>query len=142
MALSIRSRDDFNHYINAFNNNDTPVYSAYYASDCEMCLGPLALNGIDAIKQFFAVGRTQISEHVDPELVLMDGNLLAITATITFTAKVELKEGFADIGPPVPQGGGYITVFAIFYELNDRGQFKKVYAGRVKPAKVFKAGKL
>ncbi|KAH9207838.1 hypothetical protein DL95DRAFT_415291 [Leptodontidium sp. 2 PMI_412] len=142
MTSGIHSRADLDRYLVAFNNNDTPVYTSFYAPDAEMALGPVVCYGLDAIKDFFATGRMVISEHIAPETVIISDHAVAITATITFTAKVDIKEPFFDIGPAVAKGGGYTTLFTIFYELNEDKQFKKIYAGRVKPTKTFRAGKL
>lgn len=92
MVSGIHSREDFDRYLVAFNNNDTPVYTSFYADDAEMALGPVVLCGLDSIKDFFNTGRRVIAEHIAPEIVIMNDHAMAVTATITFTAKVDFTE--------------------------------------------------
>lgn len=92
MSYSIRTREDLDRYLVAFNTTEPEIYTSYYAPDAEMALGNLVLNGRDAIIQFFNIGRPRVSEHIAADSVLFEKHAVALTATITFTAKVDLTE--------------------------------------------------
>lgn len=92
MTTAIRSREDFDKYLAAFNSSDFDSYSGYYASNAVMGLGNFVIRGRDDIMRFFRDSRQRISEHIDPVNVIITPGAVAVTAIITFTALVNLEE--------------------------------------------------
>ncbi|KUL89071.1 hypothetical protein ZTR_06134 [Talaromyces verruculosus] len=133
---SIRSKEDFLKYISAFNLSDHDTYSEYYAPNAVMALGAFVLNGKDAIMDFFHNARQTVLENVDATNIIITEKALVITANITFTAIVDLKEPLHDIGPAIGKGGKFKAPFVVYYELDEHGQMLNISAGRTAPAEV------
>ncbi|KAL1615831.1 hypothetical protein SLS56_011673 [Neofusicoccum ribis] len=137
---AFRTKEDVLRYFLAFSSNDFAGFSGFYAPDVRMILGDkVSLNGgPDAIVDFFQKWRKSINEHLDVDHIVLDEHGCAIRATATFTAIVDLNEGFMDWGPPVPKGGGYRRKYIVFYTLNGDAKVTSIQAARMGDVEVFK----
>ncbi|KAF4314279.1 hypothetical protein GTA08_BOTSDO00728 [Botryosphaeria dothidea] len=136
MSSSVRTREDLDRYIVAFNTNDYDTYASFYSPDVEMNLGATVVKGKDEIIKWFKEARKRILEYLEVEHVFIGEKAVALTEDITFTALIDFDEPFYDVGPPVQKGGGYKAPFVIFYDLDEQGRMKTLNAGRIKPAVV------
>ncbi|KAH7202930.1 hypothetical protein IWW34DRAFT_759354 [Fusarium oxysporum f. sp. albedinis] len=133
----IRSRDDMDKYLNAFNTNDFDVFPRYYAQDVVISLdSKQTLEGKDEVVSFFRNVRNNILEEVDIQSIILDQNAVAIKSNIKFTAIVNIED-ILQFGSGVRKGGGYETQFLIYYELNTEGKIHKITAAHSAPVKIF-----
>lgn len=92
MTSSVRTREDFERYLVAFNSNDYDTFSSFYAPDVEMSLGSIVIKGKDEIVAWFKEARKQILEYLEVGHLFISEKAVALTADITFTALVDLDQ--------------------------------------------------
>lgn len=92
MSSSVRTREDLDRYIVAFNTNDYDTYASFYSSDVEMNLGATVVKGKDEIIKWFKEARKRILEYLEVEHVFIGEKAVALTEDITFTALIDFDE--------------------------------------------------
>ncbi|SPJ89664.1 uncharacterized protein FTOL_13025 [Fusarium torulosum] len=133
----IRSRDDMNQYVDAFNANNFDVFPRYYTPDIIISLdSKQVLQGKDEAVSFFRNTRDNIREEVDIQSITLDENAVAVKSNIKFTAIANIED-ILQFGSGVRKGGGYEAEFLTYYELNPQGKIFKITAAHCGPVKIF-----
>ncbi|KAF4995691.1 hypothetical protein FDECE_12720 [Fusarium decemcellulare] len=133
----IRSRENLDHYLNAFNTNDFDTFPRYYTDDVTIVLdGKQTLKGKDTVVNFFRNAREKINEEVNIRSAILDQGGVALKSDIKFTAIVNIED-ILHFGTGVRKGGGYEVQFLIYYELTPEGKIHYITAASSGPVKIF-----
>jgi ketosteroid isomerase-like protein len=119
-------RQAFNDYTRAFSNADFETFQAYYTDDVVCELGPLTLDGRQAIVDFYRGMFAKVRESLQLHRLVADENGLCADITSTFTA-IEDASNFA----PMPLAKGQALTIPVFvvYTLRD-GKICRIQVAR------------
>lgn len=123
----IGSREWFQRYLDAFNNNDFDGFSAFYAPDVEFYGQAATLKGPAEITAFYAMVMDRLDEHVDLKTFVGSKTNIAIEIVTTLA----FRKDWPDFAPgPMKAGDRREAVNFVFYDLNEQGLFTRIRSAR------------
>ncbi|MAW78726.1 MAG: hypothetical protein CMI63_00680 [Parvularcula sp.] len=123
----IGSREWFEVYLDAFNNNDFDGFSAFYAPDVEFYVQAANLKGPAQVIEFYTMVMDRIDEHVALKTFVGSKTNIAIELVTT----LKFKKDWPDFAPgPMKAGDHREAVNFVFYDLNEKGLFTRIRSAR------------
>ena len=120
------NKADFADYIAAFNDNDFPRFTSYYADDVLLELPQRQIRGRGGIEAFYREVKSRIRETLIIKQVIADEHGLAAELDTTFTALADWPEF---IVAPMRTGDVIRLVSFVMYRIAN-GKFTHIRSAR------------
>lgn len=122
------TREQYAQYIAAFNNNDFPGFTKFYAEDVVLELPVGTLRGRQAIFDFYAKVKERVRETLKVGQLVIDDRGLAVEIDTEFLA---LEDAPDFVVRPLKKGEAIRSTSFILYEHRD-GKFTRIRSARFK----------
>ena len=116
---------DFQSYINHFNNREYDRQASYYAPDVVCRVGTMMMNSPQQIIEFYSDFHKYVDEAVEVEDCVIDQNAMAAIMPTKFIPRADYAKG----GLIFKKGIVYEIVSIVFYRL-EYGKIKTITVGR------------
>ncbi len=120
------TKQEFAKYIAAFNDNDFPGFTAYYAENVLLELGARQIHGRAGIEAFYRDVKSKIKETLVIRQVVADEEGVATELDTTFEA---LQDWPDFIAGPMEKGDVIRIVSFVMYRI-ERGKFSHIRSAR------------
>ena len=122
------TREQFERYIDLFNNND-PRFTEYYHDDVVLELGANTIKTSQGIADFYQQVKIHIRESIKITQFIADADGVAVELPTQFTCIRDWEDSFW--GRPIKKGEVLRIISFVHYQLRD-GKFAHIKSARYK----------